>query len=81
MEHQPLYDAVETVHDGDVKQRLLAIGVLQTHVDSHTLGRDELNALTYDGDRERVSSSFLRREALTPKLWSRRENPFRSSPN
>lgn len=46
MEHQPLYDAVETVHDGDVKQRLLAIGVLQTHVDSHTLGRDELNALT-----------------------------------
>ena len=40
-----LYHAIELL-DGDTRQRLSAIEIIQSHVDSHALGRDELNALT-----------------------------------
>ncbi|UPQ97200.1 CLIP-associated protein [Chloropicon primus] len=41
-----LYHAIEIINDGDTRQRLSALEIIQSHVDTHTLGRDELNALT-----------------------------------
>ena len=40
-----LYHAIELL-DGDTKQRLSALEIIQSHVDSNALGRDEINALS-----------------------------------